>query len=108
MQIKVTVSPYYEKDLETSYPKLGRYLRHQDSGLVRENPSFYELAGRIDTLLYRYDGTKLYELLFKYKGSLKKAYKRIETHIADWDLASADKLLYSIEDIFDEIESQLD
>ncbi|MBU2621037.1 MAG: hypothetical protein KKD92_01785 [Proteobacteria bacterium] len=38
----------------------------------------------------------------------KKPEKIIQENIADWNLAQADKLLYGIEDTFDEIESELD
>ena len=108
MQLKVIVTPYYETDLEGSYPKLGRYLRHQDAGLVGRDPSLYELAGLLDQLLYRFDGTKLREILLLHKDKLREAHKNIQENIADRNLARVDKLLYRIEDIFDEIESQLD
>ena len=108
MQLTVIVSPYYEKDLEGTYPKLARYLRHLDSSLASRNPSLYELAGQLDQLLYRFDGTPLREVLFRHGDNLRNLYKNIQENIADWNLAQADKLLYSIEDTFDEIESELD
>ncbi len=44
MQLTVNVRPYYEKDIEGSYPKLASNLRRLDSSLVNRNPSLYELA----------------------------------------------------------------
>ena len=108
MQITVTIRPYYEKSLEDTYPKLARILGHQDASLVSRSPSLYELAGQLDQLLYRYDGTRLREVLLLHKDKLKDAYKSIQENIADWKLAQADKLLYTIEDIFDAMESELD
>lgn len=108
MQLKVSVSPYYEKDLEGTYPGLVRHLRHLDAGLSDRNPSLFELAEKLDSLLYQFDGTKVREVLLKHKDPLKKLVKDIQENIADWNLAQADKLLYRIEDIFDAIEAELD
>lgn len=41
---------------------------------------------------------------FHYPENLQKS---IEENIADWNLAQADRLLYNLEDLFDEIESEL-
>lgn len=108
MQLTVGVRPYYEKDLEETYPKLARYLRHQDATLVKKNPSLYELAGQLDLLLYRFDGSPLREVILKHAEGLRQAHKQVQENIADWNLARADKFLYSLEDTFDEIESELD
>ncbi len=108
MQLTVIVRSYYEKDLEGSYPKIARYLRHMDSSLASRNPSLYELAGQLDLFLYHFDGTPLREVLLRHGDKLRNLYKTIQENIADWNLAQADKLLYYIEDIFDEIESELD
>jgi len=108
MQLTVTIRPYYEKDLEGTYPKLARHLSYLDSTLVNRNPSLYELVGQLDTLLYRFDGTSLREVLLQHGDKLRDIYKNVQENIADRDLAQADKLLYYIEDIFNEIESELD
>lgn len=108
MQLTIRVRPYYEKDLEGTYPKLARYLRHHDSILASRNPSLYELAGLVEQLLYRFDGTPLREVLSRHGDNLRSLYKNIQENIADWNLAQADKFLYRIEDVFDEIESELD
>lgn len=108
MQLTINVHPYYEKDIEGTYPKLTSNLRRLDSSLVSRNPSLYELAGQLDLLLYRFEGTQLREVLLRHKENLHNAYKNIEANIADWHLDQADKLLYTIEDIFDEIELELE
>lgn len=108
MQLTVTVRPYYKKDLEGTYPKLARNLGYLDSGLANRNPSLYELVGQLDQLLYRLDGTQLREVLLRHSEKLRNQYKTIQENIADWHLSQADKLLYSMEDTFDEIESELD
>lgn len=108
MKITVTINPYYEKDLEGTYPKLGWYLRHHDPTLADQNPSLYKLAGMMDQLLFRFDGTKLRDALLLHEDKLRALYKNIEADIADRNLSRADKFLYQVEDIFDEIELQLE
>lgn len=108
MQISVAVRAYYERDLEGVYPKLTRHLRYTAPALVAGNPSLYDMAGQIDQLLYNFEGTKLSKVLARHKGSLKEIHKRIQENLADWNLAQADKLLYELEDVFDEIEGDLE
>jgi hypothetical protein len=108
MQLTVTVRPYYEKNLEETYPKLGRYLKSLNSDLVEGNPSLYGIAGQVDKLLYNFDGTPFRDVLLRHRENLRTLHKSIEENIADWNLAQADRLLYKIEDAFDKIESELD
>jgi hypothetical protein len=107
MQIAVTVTPYYQEDFEQTFPKLARHLGYLDAPLVRSNPSLYALAGKLDKLLYTFDGTELREVLLRHREELKSLYKNVEANIADWHLAEADKLLYKIEDVFAEVEAEL-
>jgi hypothetical protein len=107
MQIRVTVTPYYQEDFEQTFPKLARHLGYLDAPLVRSNPSLYALAGKLDQLLYAFDGTELREVLLRHREQLQSLHKDIAANIADWHLAQADKLLYKIEDTFAEIEGEL-
>lgn len=107
MQLKVTVASHYQNDLADAYPNLARHLGFLDKGLTERNPSLYELAGRLDNLLYTYDGTPLREVLLRHRPQILELHKDIEKQIADWNLAQADKLLYRLEDIFDRIEEEL-
>ena len=107
MQIAVAIKPFYQQEFQDTYPQLARQLGYLDPGLVERNPTLYELAGRLDELLLKYDGTPLREVLLKQRDKLRPLYKNIEKDIADWNLAQADKLLYQLEDIFAEIEGQL-
>jgi hypothetical protein len=108
MHLKVTVVPYYPGDLEGTYPNLARVLKAWDRGLVEQNPSIYALAGQLDKLLYAFDGTPVREVLLRHRENLRNLHKGIEENIADWNLAQADKLLYQLEDLFDQIESELE
>ncbi len=107
MQITVSVKPYYQKELQDAYPKLARHLGYLDRELVQQNPSLYQLAGRLDELLLKYDSTPLREVLLPQREKLQQLHRDIEKHIADWNLAHADKLLYKLEDVFDDLEARL-
>lgn len=108
MQLTVTVRPFYEHEMKKDFPKLVRYLRQADPELLDREPSLYELAGQLDSLLYNSDGTSLRAVLLRQGDKLRNTHKKIQENIADRQLAQADKLLYALEDIFDEIESDLD
>ena len=107
MQITVSVKPYYQQELQDAYPKLARHLGYLDRELVQQNPSLYQLAGRLDELLLKYDSTPLREVLLPQREKLQQLHRDIEKHIADWNLAHADKLLYKLEDVFDDLEARL-
>ena len=107
MQLTVTVNPFYQNTLADNYPSLARNLETLDPDLAERNPSLYELAGQIDKLLYRFDGTPVREVLLRHRENLRNLHKNIEENIADWNLAQADRLLYEMENIFDRVESEL-
>ena len=109
MQLTVRVRAYYPKAFKDAYPKIAGHLRRVDESLVEQDPSLFELVGRLDKLLYALDGNPDFKaILLKHKDALVSYHKQIESHIADWKLAEADKLLYELEDCFDEIEGEAD
>lgn len=108
MQIKISVTPCYDKNLEAAYPKLGGILRRGSRIPADRDPSLYELAGKVDELLYHFDGTELREVLLKHAKKLQEAFNQARDSIADRNPSRADTFLYAIEDIFDEIEADLD
>jgi hypothetical protein len=108
LQLTVTVNPYYQKNLDDTYPNLARRLKALDRDLAERNPALYELAGLVDKLLYKFDGTPVRDVLLRHRDKLKNLHKNIQENIADWNLTQADRLLYQLEDIFDKIESELE
>jgi len=107
MQLTVIVKPFYQPDLQAAYPRLARHLSYLQPDLVARNPSLYELAGRLDHLLYVFDTTPLRTVLLPHRTKILALHKEIEGQIAAWQMAKADALLYQLEDIFDDIEQQL-
>lgn len=108
MQLTVHVRGYYPENFKAVYPKLAHHLNHAKA-LDEADPSPYDLVGKLDKLLYALDGNPACkDVLVKHKEQLKKQYAEIESAIADWKLSAADKALYKLEDIFDQIEWELD
>lgn len=108
MQLTVRIRPYYREGFSKVYPGIARRFGYLDKSFVEKDPSLFEIIGGLDKLLYQLEGDPPFrELLLKHRSQLHKLYQHIEKHIADWHLAKADKLLYQIEDIFDEIEAEL-
>ena len=109
MQLTVRIRPYYKKDMKSDYPKISQGLGYVDEAWVDEGPSFFDIVGRLDKLLYALEGNAPFrKVLLKHKDELHNLHKEVEEHIADWDLAKADKMLYQIEDVFDQIEWELE
>jgi hypothetical protein len=108
MQLTVHVRPYYKEGLKGNYPKIARDLSYIHEAWVEEGPSLFHIVGKLDKLLYELEGNPPFrKILLKHKDELRKLHKEVEEHIADWELAKADKTLYQIEDIFDQIEWEL-
>jgi hypothetical protein len=108
MQLTVRVRPYYKEGLKGNYPKIARSLGYIHETWIEEGPSLFDIVGKLDKLLYESEGNPPFrKILLKHKDELRKLHKQIEGHIADWNLADADKALYQMEDIFDQIEWEL-
>ena len=108
MQLTVRILPYLEKGMKSDYPKISQGLGYVDEAWVEEGPSFFDIVGRLDKLLYESEGNPPFrKVLLKHKDELRKLHKEVEEHIADWNLAQADKTLYQMEDVFNQIEWEL-
>ncbi|MDH3835410.1 MAG: hypothetical protein C0611_01750 [Desulfobacteraceae bacterium] len=108
MQLTVQVRPYYKKDMKADYPKIAQGLSYIHEAWVEEGPSLFDIVGKLDKLLYELEGNPPFrKILLKHTDGLHKLYTEVEAYIGDWDLAKADKTLYQIEDIFDQIEWEL-
>lgn len=109
MQLTVSVRPYYKKGLKGVYPGIAGNLSYLNEALVEEGPSLFDIVGRLDKLLYDLEGNPPFrEILLNHRGKLRKLHENVQEYIAEWNLAKADQALYQIEDIFDEIEWELD
>ncbi|MBW1675097.1 MAG: hypothetical protein JRJ79_00490 [Deltaproteobacteria bacterium] len=108
MQLTIRIRPYYKKSFKKAYPRLAHRLSYLDEAWVEEDPSLFEIIGKLDQLLYQLEGDPPFrELLLQHRSALHRLYEDIEERIGDWQLAKADQLLYRIEDIFDDIEDEL-
>ena len=108
MQLTVDIRSFYTKGFKGAYPKLAGHLIHAKTVKEYEDPPLYDLVAKLDKLLYALDGNpRVKDVLLKQMSPLKALYSEIEGCIADRKLSEADKALYKIEDIFEEIEYDL-
>ena len=108
MQLTVDVRAFYTRGFKAAYPKLSRALIHTKAVGEYDDPALYDLVAQFDKLLYALDAKPdVKQILMNQKEVLKKLYAEIEDYIADRKLAQADKALYKIEDIFEQIEYDL-
>ncbi len=108
MQLTVRIRPYYKKSFAAAYPRVAKRLDYLDRQWVAEDPSLFEIVGRLDKLLYQLEGDPPFrELLLQHRPALHSLYEEIEEQIADWHLSKADQLLYKIEDIFEDMDKEL-
>jgi hypothetical protein len=90
------------------YPAMADELVRLGSPWDTEALSLYDIAGKLDRLLYESEGNRSFrEVLLKHSDRLRSLHGDIETHIAEWKLARVDNMLYQLEDIFDDIEREL-
>ncbi len=109
MQLTVTVRPYYPQSIKAVYPKIVGHLSNAGLKMVDDDPSIFDLVGKIDKLLYALDGDPDFkEILHKHKAALVALHEEIQSGIADWDLAKADQALYKLEDAFEQMEWEVD
>lgn len=105
MQLTVKVRSHYDGTFATTYPKTAGHLRRVDDALVGGDPALFDLVGKMDKLLYALDGNPAFKaILLKHKPRLVELHVEIQKNIADWALDRADRLLYQMEDLFDDIE----
>ncbi|WP_321494639.1 hypothetical protein [uncultured Desulfobacter sp.] len=108
MQLTVDVRSSYAQGLKAAYPKLAGNLIYGNVIKEYDDPTLYKLVATFDKLLYALDGNpNVKKILLKQKDRLKALYNEVEDHIADRNLSEADKALYKIEDIFEDIEYDL-
>ena len=109
MQMRVRILPYYSKSMEKTYPGITKRLMRADEAWVESGPSLFDIVGKLDKLLYELEGDPPFrEILLNNKKSLHELYEKVEENIANWHLAEADAALYKMEDIFDEIEREVE
>jgi len=108
MQLTVRIRPYFKDGLKGTYPALAQELSRLDAFREAEDFSLFDIVQRLDQTPYELEQNPPFrEILLKHRRELLNLHEKIETHIADWQLAQADKMLYQVEDIFDDIEREL-
>ena len=108
MQLVVQVNPYYKNGLEGIYPRVADALDSVLNSKTDSPLSLFDIVGKLDRVLYELEGNPPFRKIFLgHQQKLQKLHMDAQALIADWKLAEVDKILYQMEDIFDDIEWEL-
>ncbi len=109
MQIDIRVIPFFEVPFEKRFPHLVDLLRRLSYGeLLKKEPSFYELIDTMATISEHPDTpSELRELINPYVAKLEELKEQAREHLLARRLDELDKILYRIEDQFEDLEVAL-
>ena len=109
MQIDIRVMPFFEVPFEKRFSHLVELLRRLSYGKVlKKEPSFYDLIDTMATISKHPDTPlELKELICPYVAKLAKLKDQARDHLLARRLDELDRLLYQIEDQFEDLEGAL-
>ena len=109
MQIDIRVIPFFEVPFEKRFPHLVELFRRLSYGeVLTKGPSLYELIDTMATLSEHPDTpSELKELIGPYVDKLKNLKEQAREHLLARRLDELDKILYRIEDQFEDLEGAI-
>ena len=109
MQIDIRVIPFFEVPFEKRFPHLVELLRRLSYGeVLKKEPSFYSLIDTMATIVEHPDTPlELKELISPYVAELKNLKEQAREHLLARRLDELDKILYRIEDQFEDLEGAI-
>ncbi len=109
MQIDIRVIPFFEVPFAKRFPHLIELFRRLSyGGILKKEPSFYDLVDTITTISEHPDTpSELRDMLSPYVGRLGKLKDQAREHLLARRLNELDRLLYRIEDQFEDLEGAL-
>ena len=109
MQIDIRVIPFFEVPFEKRFPHLVELFRRLSFGeVLKKDPSFYDLIDTLTTLHEHPDTpSELRGLMAPYVAELEKLKAQARDHLLARRLDELDKMLYRIEDQFEDLEGVL-
>jgi hypothetical protein len=109
MQIDIRVIPFFEVPFEKRFPHLVELFRRLSYGeVIKKEPSFYELIDTMVTFSEHPDTPpELKDLLSPYVDKLENLKEKAREHLLARRLDELDKILYRIEDQFEDLEGAL-
>jgi len=109
MQIDIRVIPFFEVPFEKRFPHLVELFGRLSYGeVLKKEPSFYELIDTMATISEHPDTpSKLKDTVTPYVDKLKNLKEQAREHLLARRLDDLDKILYRIEDQFEDLEGAL-
>ncbi|MGM0428571.1 MAG: hypothetical protein ACQEQ7_15205 [Thermodesulfobacteriota bacterium] len=109
MQIDIRLNPFFEKPFEKTFPNLAHFLRQRSyKELVEKDPSLYHLTDPL-VMIAESPNTPadIKERLRPYVMKLDSLKEQAREHLLARHLNELDRLLYQMEDVFEDLEGAL-
>jgi len=108
MQIRIHLEPVYHPELRAHFPKLASVLEGLGIPVDPLRTTLYDLALVLERGLYGEIRPALKAALKRHLPVLRDLRGQVEKKLASWQREGLDDLLYRIEDVFEELEKDLD
>lgn len=108
MQIRIQIEPVYHPELRAHFPKLARALEELGVPSDRRQTTLYHLIRELERALYRQVRPALRGVIERHRPRLLSLQEAVEERLAAWQREGLDELLYQIEDVFADLERDLD
>jgi hypothetical protein len=107
MQLSAEILPYYQSSFSQTYPRLARRLELWVPDLVSKGPPLYTLTEHLEEILGQAEDTEFGRTVEPRLATLRALHDRVQAALAEWSFEEADRLLYQMEDLYDEIDADL-
>jgi len=108
MQIRIRIEPVYHPELGAHFPKLAKALEELGISQDQGSTTLYHLIRELERALYREIRPALRRAIERHRPKLLFLQGAVEERLAMWQREGLDELLYRIEDVFSDLERDLD
>lgn len=108
MQIRIEIEPVYHPDLRAHFPKLAKTLDGLGISTDPSRTTLYHLIREMERALYGEIRPALRRAIEHYRTRLLSLQEAVDERLATWKREGLDELLYQIEDVFADLEKDLD
>ena len=109
MQIDIRIIPFYEKRFEKRFPNIAEMLRQVSyKEVVEKETSFYEMADSLEAIADSPDTPSgIRDKIGPYAEKIMGLKQIAREHLLSRRLNELDKVLYQMEDMFEDLEQAL-
>ncbi len=108
MQIRIQIEPVYHPELRAHFPRLAKTLDELGISTDPARTTLYHLIQELERALYRDMRPALRRAIEQHRPRLLSLHEAVEERLSIWQREGLDGLLYEIEDVFTDLERDLD